>query len=94
MRASKVPYHLAEFVKLHPQVEGVIQHVGLRTWDLLLVDVTGLWDREEFATEGAAEAACRTLRVPAHQGWDDLRLGRRMNRRDHWNTADGVRRAL
>jgi len=60
VRASKVPYHLVEFVKLHPQVEGVIQHVGLQTWDLLLVDVTGLWDREEFATEAAARAACRT----------------------------------
>jgi hypothetical protein len=94
VRASKVPYHLVEFVKLHPQVEGVIQHVGLQTWDLLLVDVTGLWDREEFATEGAARAACRTLRIPAHQGWDDPRLARRMNRRDHWNTSDGERRAL
>jgi len=94
MRASKVPYHLVEFVKLHPQVEGVIQHVGLRTWDLFLVDVTGLWDREEFATEGAAQAACRTLRIPAHQGWDDPRLARRMNGRDHWNTSDGERRAL
>ena len=55
-------------MKLHPQVEGVIQHVGLQTWDLLLVDVTGLWDREEFATEGAAEAACRTLAHPRSSG--------------------------
>ena len=94
MHASKVPYHLAEFVKLHPQVEGVIQHVGLQTWDLLLVDATGLWDRGEFATEVAAQAACRTLRIPAHQGWNDPRLARRMNRRDHWNTSDGERRAL
>jgi hypothetical protein len=92
--ASKIPYHLVEFVKLHAQVEGVVQHVGLQTWDLLLVDVTGLWDREEFATEGAAQAACRTLRIPAHQGWDDPRLARRMNGRDHWNTSDGERRAL
>ncbi len=52
--AGRVPNHLAEFVKLHPQVEGVIQHVGLQTWDLLLVDVTGLWVRDEFPTEGAA----------------------------------------
>jgi hypothetical protein len=91
---KKVPYHLVEFVKLHPQVEGVIQHVGLQTWDLLLVDVTGLWDREEFASEGAAQAACKTLRIPAHRGWGDPRLARRMNRRDHWNTSDGERRAL
>ena len=94
MSGSTVPYHLAEFVKLHSQVEGVIQHVGLQTWDLLLVDVTGLWDRDEFPTQEAAEAACRTLRIPTHQGWDDPRLVRRMNDRDHWNTPDGQRRAL
>jgi hypothetical protein len=91
---SRVPYHLVEFVKLHRQVEGVIQHVGSQTWDLLLVDVTGLWDREEFLTEEAARAACRTLRIPSHQGWDDPRLVRRMNARDHWGTSDGQRRAL
>jgi hypothetical protein len=91
---SRVPYHLAEFVKLHRQVEGVIQHVGLQTWDLLLVDVSGLWDRDEFPTREAAEAACGTLRIPSHEGWDNPRLVRRMNGRDHWNTSDGQRRAL
>jgi hypothetical protein len=94
MGGGRVPNHLAEFVKLHRQVEGVIQHVGLRTWDLLLVDVTGLWVREEFPTEGAALAACRALRIPSHQGWDDARLVRRMNARDHWNSLDGQRRGL
>jgi hypothetical protein len=92
--ARRIPNHLAEFVKLHRQVEGVIQHVGLQTWDLLLVDVTGLWDRDEFPTKEAAEAACGALRIPSHQGWDDPRLVRRMNGRDHWNTSDGRRRAL
>jgi hypothetical protein len=91
---GRVPSHLAEFVKLHPQVEGVIQHVGLQTWDLLVIDVTGLWARDEFPTADAAEAACRALRIPVHQGWDDARLVRRMNARDHWNTRDGQRRAL
>ena len=94
MSGGRVPNHLAEFVKLHPQVEGVIQHVGVKTWDLLLIDVTGLWARDEFPSEGAAQAACRALRIPAHQGWDDARLARRMNARDHWNTPDGQRRAL
>jgi hypothetical protein len=91
---SSVPYHLVEFVKLHRQVEGVIQHVGLRTWDLLLVDVTGLWDRDEFPTKEAAEAACGTLGVRSHDGWEDPRIVRRANWRDHWNTSDGRRRAL
>ena len=94
MSGGRVPNHLAEFVKLHPQVEGVIQHVGLQTWDLLVIDVTGLWARDEFPTADAAEAACRALRIPVHQGWDDARLVRRMNGRDHWNTSDGERRAL
>jgi hypothetical protein len=92
--ARRIPNHLAEFVKLHRQVEGVIQHVGLQTWDLLLVDVTGLWDRDEFPTKEAAEAVCQRLHVPTHPGWDDPRLVRRMNGRDHWNTLDGQRRAL
>jgi hypothetical protein len=56
--------------------------------------VTGLWARDEFPTADAAEAACRALRIPVHQGWDDARLVRRMNARDHWNTPDGQRRAL
>lgn len=94
MSSGRVPYHLMEFVKLHRQVEGVIQHVGQRTWDLLVVDSTGLWDRDEFPTREAAETACRTLRIRFHHGWDDPRMVRRMNGRDHWNTADGRRRAL
>jgi hypothetical protein len=89
-----VPYHLTEFVKLHRQVEGVMQHVGLGTWDLLLVDATGLWDRDEFPTKEAAEEACRVLAIPSHDGWGDPRLVRRMNGRDHWSTPDGQRRAL
>ena len=89
-----VPYHLTEFVKLHRQVEGVIQHAGLATWDLLLIDATGLWDRDEFPTREASEEACRTLGIRVHDGWDDPRLARRMNARDHWNTVDGQRRAL
>lgn len=94
MSDAKVPYHLSEFVKLHEQVEGVIQHVGLATWDLVLIDVTGLWDREELPTREAAEAACRTLGIRAHDGWDDPRLARRLNARDQWSTPGGQRRAL
>ena len=94
MSGGRVPNHLAEFVKLHPQVEGVIQHVGLQTWDLLLVDVTGLWARDEFPTEGAAQAACRALRIPLTRAGTTPRLARRMNARDHWNSPDGQRRAL
>jgi hypothetical protein len=92
--ADRVPTVLREFVKLHPEVEGVLQHVGLRTWDLVLIDVEGLWVREEFHNEEGAEAACRRLRIPMHRGWDDPRMARRMGRRDHWNRPGGQRRAL
>lgn len=89
-----IPYHLVQFVKLHPQVEAVIQHVGRHTWDLLLIDVTGLWDRDEFSSEEGAEAAGATLGIAVHRDWSDARVTRRMNDRDQWNTPDGQRRAL
>lgn len=88
------PSRLREFVKLHEQVEAVIQHVGLATWDLFAIDVAGNWTREEFASRQDAEAACAWLGIPAHAGWDDPRLTRRMNGRDHWSAPDGQRRAL
>ena len=89
----RISWSLREFVKLRPEVEGVIQHVGRETWDLLLVDVTGLWVRDEFASREDAELACTTLGIRAHQGWDEARIIARMNARDHWNTPDGQRRA-
>jgi hypothetical protein len=91
---ARIPHHLREFVKLGEQVEGVIQHVGLRTWDLLLIDVEGNWDRDEFPSKQAAEEACRRLGIVGHDGWDDPRILRRMNARDHWNQPGGQRRAL
>ena len=81
-------------MKLRPEVEAVIQHVGRETWDVLLVDVTGLWTREEYPSEDDARDACRRLGIRSHEGWDDPRMARRMNLRDHWGTADGQRRAL
>jgi len=94
MAAKRAPNALRDFVKLRPEVEAVLQHVGLRTWDLVLVDNTGLWVRDEFDTEEAAEAACKELAIRVHRGWDDPRIVRRMASRDHWNTPEGQRRAL
>ena len=90
---GRTPSALREFVKMRPEVEGVLQHVGLRTWDLVLIDVTGLWVRDEFETEDDAEAAGRELGIRIHRGWDDPRMTRRMAARDHWRTPDGQRRA-
>jgi hypothetical protein len=92
--AKRASNALRDFVKLRPEVEAVLQHVGLRTWDLVLIDATGLWVRDEFESEEAAEAICRELGIRLHRGWEDPRLGRRMSDRDHWNTPDGQRRAL
>lgn len=91
---GRPPSRLYDFVKLHPEAEAVLQHVGRDTWDLLLVDVGGTWEREEFKTPAEAEDACRQLGVRLHHGWDDPRMARRMNARDHWNTPDGQRRGL
>jgi hypothetical protein len=91
---ATIAARLREFVKVHPEVEAVIQHVGLATWDVLAIDVDGNWTREEFPSKEAAEAACAWLGIRAHDGWDDARLTRRMNGRDHWSAPDGQRRAL
>lgn len=93
MATTRAPSALREFVKLHPEVEAVLQRVGLRTWDLILVDLTGLWVREELGSEEAAEAVCRELGIRMHRGWDEQRLLRRMTR-DHWSSPEGQRRAL
>ena len=90
----RAPSGLREFVKLRPEVEAVAQHVGLRTWDLLLIDVDGNWVRDEFPSEEHAEAACRELGIRMHRGWDDPRMVMRLRRRDHWNRPGGQRRAL
>ncbi|HEX9123333.1 MAG TPA: hypothetical protein VF984_08235 [Actinomycetota bacterium] len=93
MRAH-VPQALRWFARVHPEAEGVIQHVGLATWDLLVVDVDGTWVRGEFSSRELAEAACRDLGIRSNLGWDDPRLARRMNRRDHWDRPGGQRRAI
>jgi hypothetical protein len=94
MADARAPNALRDFAKLRPEVEGVLQHVGLRTWDLVLVDATGMWMRDEFESREAAEAACRELAIRMHEGWDDARIVRRMAARNHWTSPDGQRRAL
>jgi hypothetical protein len=93
-RRIRASNRLRDFVGLHPDVEAVVQHVGLRTWDVVLVDVTGLWVREEVRSEAQAEAVCADLGIRLSRGWADPRIARRMARRDHWNTPAGQRRGL
>ncbi len=70
----------------------MLQHVGLRTWDLVLIDVEGNWIRDELASPEDAESVCGELGLRLHRGWDDPRLSRRMIARDHWNAPGGQRR--
>lgn len=92
--AISIPADLRAFAALRPDVEAVIQRSGLATWDCVLIDPDGNWTRGVFPSKESAEAACEDLEVPAHEGWEDLRMPRRMNRRDHWGEPGGQRRAL
>ncbi|MEA2580686.1 MAG: hypothetical protein QOE83_1578 [Actinomycetota bacterium] len=89
-----LPAGLYEFAKFHPEAEGIIQHVGRETWDLILVDHTGVWVRGEFSDAEAARAACDRLKLRIAEGWGDPRMARWMNAKDHWNSPEGQRRAL
>jgi hypothetical protein len=92
--AVTVPVDVERFTILHQDVEAVIQRCGLNTFDCVFIDVDGNWTRAVFPSREAAVEACRDLEVPAHDGWDDPRMARRMNRRDHWGEPGGQRRAL
>jgi hypothetical protein len=92
--AVKVPADVRRFAMLGEDVEAVIQRCGLNTVDCVLIDVNGNWTRAVFPSKEVAEAACRDLGVRFHDGWEDLRLAQRMNRRDHWGEPGGQRRAL
>jgi hypothetical protein len=85
---------LRRFAILHPQVEGVVQRCGRETVDVVLVDVAGNWERAVARSEDEAQAIARDLGVRLHDGWDDVRLARRMNALDVWSAPEGHRRAL
>jgi hypothetical protein len=88
------PADFREFAILHRDVEAVLHRIGLNTWDCLLVDPDGNWTRAVFPSKETAEEACRELELPVHDGWEEPRMARRMNRRDHWGEPGGQRRAL
>ena len=94
MRRGWAPGRLRRFAALHPQVEGVVQRCGRETFDLLLVDTRGEWERTVVASADEARAMGRDLGVRLHEGWNDARLARRMNDRDHWKALPGQLRAL
>jgi hypothetical protein len=83
-----------QFARLRTDVEAVIQRIGLNTWDCVLIDARGNWTRGVYPSKEAAEAVCRELEIPLHEGWEDVRMPRRMGRRDHWGEPGGQQRAL
>jgi hypothetical protein len=91
---TKIPADLRQFAMVQPEVEAVVQRIGRDTWDLLLIDVDGNWDRGVFESEEQAKAVAEKLGVPVHDGWDDDRMAKRMNKRDNWNQPGGQKRAL
>jgi hypothetical protein len=92
VRRGWAPARLRRFAMLRPQVEGVVQRCGRETVDLLLVDVDGDWRRTVVASVEDARLMGRDLGIRLHEGWNDPRLARRMNTRDHWNAPGGPRR--
>jgi hypothetical protein len=88
-----VPKEARAFVASRHDVHAVVQRIGADTFDLVLVDADGNWDRWVVPSEEAANGMAEALGVTAHDGWTDD-LSKRMNRRDHWNAPGGQRRAL
>lgn len=89
----KIPSGVLAFVKVRTDVEAVVQHIGVGTWDLVVIDVEGNWTRGVFPSKETALQAADQMGIQAHDGWNE-RLSQRMNRRDHWGTPGGQRRAL
>jgi hypothetical protein len=94
VRHGWAPVRLRRFAALHPQVEGIVQRCGRATFDIVLLDVRGDWDRAVVGSEDEARAIGRDLGVRLHDGWNDGRLARRMNALDAWSAPEGRRRAL
>ena len=92
--AVKMGSDFRAFAMLRQDVEAVIQRCGRGTWDCILIDVEGNWTRAVFPSKEYAEDACRDLEVPFREGWEESRMPRRMNRRDHWGEPGGQRRAI
>ncbi|MFN2544331.1 MAG: hypothetical protein ABR600_07150 [Actinomycetota bacterium] len=93
-KRARIPADLRQFAIVQPEVEAVCQRIGHETWDLLLIDVDGNWTRGVFQSKDEARAIAEQLGLPFHEGWEDERMARRMNRRDHWNSPGGQQRAL
>ncbi len=81
------------FAHARGSVDAVVQRIGHGTWDLILIDGDGAWDRWVFGSKESAAAAAQGAGAAVHEGWTD-ELSQRVTRRDEWRAPDGARRAL
>ena len=84
---------IRRFAKGRAGIEAVVQRIGHETWDLVVVDGDGAWDRWVFDSQAGARAAAEAAGASAHDGWTD-ELAQRVTHRDEWRTPGGTRRAL
>jgi hypothetical protein len=91
--ADPVPSGVEAFARGRQRLGGVVQRIGHDTWDLILIDAEGAWERWVLGSKDAAQAAARSVGVEPHDGWTED-LSKLANRNDDWNRPDGRRRAL
>jgi hypothetical protein len=92
MSGNRQADEVRAFVKAHGTVDAVVQRIGHGTWDLILVDADGAWDRWVFGSKEDAGGAAASAGATVHDGWTD-ELSQRVTRRDEWRTPGGTRRA-
>jgi hypothetical protein len=64
----------ATFAEGHPGSEAIVQRIGARSAQVILVAPGGEWLRVVVASVEEGRALCERLAVPDHDGWsDDLR---------------------
>jgi hypothetical protein len=88
-----VPSGVGAFARGRQGLGALVQRIGRDTWDLIVIDAEGAWERWVFGSRDAAEAAARSVGIEAHDGWTED-LSKLANRKDNWNRPHGRRRAL
>lgn len=92
--SASVPDKLERFARRGDDVIGVLQRVGAGTYDLLLIDAQGNWERAIVPNEAIARDFCVATHTPLHDGWDDPAIAQRVNSLNAWATEGAKRRAL